>query len=248
MKRPAFAMLPSAWVKRPKLETTPGPGRVAIEENGTIVAYGHGGLYVLQWRQHKGASTASLLILFALAVISNRAQRQEGRREDNLVAATYEQIQAMVPLSRKLICDGLQLLEATGAITSARDGRRNLYALVGIDQGGKWCQLPQQHLQNMQSHLMRLKLFVDQIRRPSSLHALKLYMLILAFRDNHTNFASIGYEKIGEYSGMRREEVSVAIQILVSAELCRLVSDEEAPRRKGDPMHNRYFVKGLAAS
>jgi hypothetical protein len=153
-----------------------------------------------------------------------------------------------VPLSRKLVRDGLQLLELMEAITAVRDGRRNLYELVGIDLGGKWCQLPQQHLQNMQSHLQRLKVFVDQIRRPTSLHALKLYMLILTFRDNHTNFASISYDKIGEYSDLRREEVSVAIQILVSAELCRLVSDEEFPRRRGDPMHNRYFVKGLAAS
>ena len=210
--------------------------------------YAKGGLAMLQWRQHKGASTAALLLLFALSIISNRAQRRDGLRKDEMIAATYEQIQAMVPLSRKLIADGLQLLQMVGAIRPVREGRRNLYALIGINEGGKWCQLPQQHLHNTHSYLHRLQVFVDQIRRPTSLHALKLYMLLLTLRENHANFAAISYEKIMRYTLMRREEVSVAIQLLVAAQLCRLLSDEELPRRPDDPKHNRYYICGLVAS
>lgn len=52
-------------------------------------------------------------------------------------------------------------------------------------------------------------------------------MLILAFRDRHANFAAIGYEKIELYTGLRREEISTAINLLVSMQLVRLLSDED---------------------
>ena len=35
-----------------------------------------------------------------------------------------------------------------------------------------------------------------------------------------------------------------AIQLLVATELIRIVSDDEEPRRKGERMHNRYFILG----
>ena len=266
MKRPAYAKMPSFWVRPPKLVAhavdtmvlAPNLGLIPVEappdfvevdgDGEPHVLYAKGGLAMLQWRQHKGASTAALLLLFALSVISNRAQRRDGLRKDEMIAATYEQLQEMVPLSRKLIADGLQLLQMVGAIRPVREGRRNLYALVGINEAGKWCELPQQHLHNTHSYLHRLQLFVDQIRRPTSLHALKLYMLLLTLRINHVNFAAIGYEKTMAYTLMRREEVSVAIQLLVAAQLCRLLSEEELPRRPDDPVHNRYYVCGLAAS
>jgi hypothetical protein len=241
-------MLPSGWVRKAWLEGAPGPGLVpAVDAAGNEV-FAKGGLLMLQWRQHKGAATAALLILFALSIISNRAQRKNGLRQDNTVAATYEEIQAMVPLSRKMVNHGVQLLVMLKAVDQHRVGRACKYTLRGIEQNGHWCALPQAHLHNRQAHLQRLQHLVDQIRRPSSLHAVKLYMLILAFRDRHANFAAIGYDKIGTYTGLRREEISTAVQLLVSMQLVRLLTDEEQQRRPGDPHHNRYFVCGLNAA
>lgn len=252
MSAGAFAIMPSGWVRQSGIiKATDGtlpPGFVPVDIEGLgegLLAKGR--LTMLQWPQHKGANTAALLLLFALAVISNQAQREHGLRQNNLVAATYPQLQAQVPISRKLIADGLQLLVMLGAIGMVRDGRRTLFTLNGIDRNGAWCMLPQSHLQQRKDHLARLQVFVDQIRRKESLHALKVYMLILAHRDRHTNFAAIGYEKIGLYTGLRREEISTATAMLASLQLVRLVSDEEHPRRRGDPHHNRYFVCGLAA-
>lgn len=255
MSRLAFAMLPSAWVKAPRLlvalpgAEAPPAGAVQLDDSD----YGEGtfaknGLAMLQWRAHGSASTAALLLLFALAVISNRAQRTGVRREDNRVAATYEQIQAMVALSRKLINEGLQLLVMVDAIGIIRDGRRNLYALHGIERSGGYCLLPQHHLQNRHDHLHRLKHFIDHVRNPMSLHALKLYMLVLQARDRHTNMASIGYEKIAQYTGLRRQDISTAANLLISLELLRLVTDAERPRRPQDRPHSRYAVCGLSAS
>lgn len=248
MSRGAFAKLPSAWVRQPKISGEAGDGKVPyIDELGNQV-FVDGGLIMLQWSQHKGGATAALLILFALAVISNKAQRKDGLRKDETVAATYPEIHAMVPLSRKLISDGLELLVMVKAITKVRDGRRNLFTLNGIDQNGHWCALPQSHLHDRQAHLRRLGHFVDQLRRPMSLHALKLYMLILHFRDRHTNFASIGYDKIQGYTGLRRNDINTAKNLLISMELLRLVRDEEHARRPSDPHHNRYAVCGLDVS
>jgi hypothetical protein len=254
MSRPAFAMLPSAWVKAPRL-LVPLPGAAAPEDAVHLDDSEHGdgtftrnGLAMLQRRTHGSSATAALLLLFALAVISNRAQRTEGRREDNRVAATYEQIQAMVALSRKLINEGLQLLVMVGAIGIARDGRRSLYTLHGIERAGGYCLLPQHHLLNGHGYLHRLKHFIDHVRNPMSLHALKVYMLILQARDRHTNMASIGYEKIELYTGLRRKDISTAVHLLISLELLRLVSDAERPRRPQDPHHSRYAVCGLSAS
>lgn len=248
MSKGAWAKLPSAWARQPRSSAEPGVGKVPFLDDLGNPHYAESGLIMLQWRQHKGSATAALLILFALAVISNRAQRKDGQRVDEQVAATYPEIHKMVPLSRRLIADGLELLVMVKAIAKVRDGRRNLYTLNGIEKNGDWCAFPQSHMQNFQPHLQRLRHFVDYLRQPASLHALKLYMLVLAFRDRHTNFAAIGYDKIRQYTGLRNNDISKAIQLLVASELVRLVRDDEQARRPADPHHNRYAICGLASS
>ncbi len=250
----AFAKMPSTWAKQKArlVPTNEGAevfaGRPVdfLDDPHHVLRYD--GLSMFQWRSHKSHATAALLILFALAIISNKAQRQNGLRVNEQVAATYEEIQEVVPLSRKLIAAGLKLLRLSGAITTHEHGNRSVHTLHGIETNGHWCALPQSHLLNGFKHLHRLQLFIDQIKRPASLRALKLYMLLLAFRDNHTNAARMTYEHIAEYTGLRREETKAAIELLVATELCRLAGDDEIPRRKGDGMHNRYVIRGLKAS
>jgi hypothetical protein len=133
MSRLAFAMLPSAWAKRkPAMHMHAETARVAalglrIEEADTSTALAFHGLSQLSWRHEKSSATAAILVLFALTIISNRAQRKAGLRSNNLVGATYEDIQEVAPLSRKLIARGLQLLRAVEAIGVERVGNANLY-------------------------------------------------------------------------------------------------------------------------
>lgn len=252
MSRMAFAMVPSAWAKRkPALFTEHEAAREAgrgliveeVAESEDKLVYQ--GLSHFSWRREKGAATAAILILFALTIISNKAQRRAGLRSNNLVAATYEDIQRVAPLSRKLIARGLQLLRAVEAIRIERAGNASVYALQGIDQPGKWCKLPQQYLCNSFPHMHQLKHYFEHIKRPGSLHALKLYMLLLALRDNVSNIARCGYDLIGEYTLLRREDISDAIQLLIATQLIRFAYDSESENRKGDPAHNRYFILGL---
>lgn len=249
----AFAKLPSAWVRLPSTSTSAQEGFVPVTEYDGPAVFAQGGLMMLQWRTHQGSASAALLILFALAVVSNRRQRTDGLRLDNTVAATYEEIQAMMPLSRKLIAGGLELLEQLGAIGRTRQGRHNVFTLNGIERNGSWCALPQSHLLDRHPYLHRLGWLADNIRNPKTLHALKLYMLLLTHRENHSNLASISYEKIGWYTGLRRADISRAIKLLTSCDLCSVLGEREAQRRFGpgsDEGHyfNRYKIHGLHAA
>lgn len=63
-----------------------------------------------------------------------------------------------------------------------------------------------------------------------------------------TKVAIISYTATQEYAGMRREDISRAVSLLIGERLCSLVDDDVKPRRKeGDLMHNRYFISGLRA-
>lgn len=256
MSRKAFAMCPSKWVKVRKappdeiaIEGPPGPKLSPKEESERLVEDAPGpGLHHLTWQQHKGAGTAALLVLFALAILSNQAQRKLGRRKDNRVQATYDELMAMANLSRAYVSKGLTLLEEMGAITRAREGNRGVYELVGIDKPGHWCELPQQHLLNGTARMRLLDICNQQIKRATSLHALKLYMVLLAFRNGRDNVARLGYPTIQLYTGLRREDIALAVNILSAAGLCKVARDDEVTLVKGQRNHNRYIMLGLAAS
>lgn len=76
-------------------------------------------------------------------------------------------------------------------------------------------------------YLRRLKHFIGHVRNPMLLHVLMVYMLILKARDRHTNMVSVGYHKIELYTGLWREVISTATNLLISLELLRLVTDAE---------------------
>lgn len=204
------------------------------------------GLSYLRWRLHKGGATAALMVLFALAIKSNLDQKTHGRRSGIQVVATYEDLMALTNLSRGPIAKGLKLLRELGAITTVKDGNGCIYSLEGIDTPGDYCELPQGHLLDGQAVMRRLKGLHTAIKNRSSLDAMKLYMLLLALRDRDWNVARASYSTIREYTGMRKEEISVAVQLLQGAQLIRLGRDEEVPLKGGQHRHNRYIILGLS--
>ena len=232
----AWAKLPSAWAKIPVSE-------VAEEEqsNGGV------GLRGITWRTHKSTGTAGLMVLLALSILLNQRQRGNHVPNANQVLASYTELEEMTGLSRLLISRSLRLLEELQAINTLRIGNACAYELLGIERNGGWCAAPQGHLLDGATYLRRLKGIRETLRRPSSLYAMKLYILLLAFRDRRQNITRISYEKIGAYTGMRREDISVAWQIIAALQLGYLADDIELPLRSGERSHNRYRVRGLTA-
>lgn len=84
------------------------------------------------------------------------------------------------------------------------------------------------------------------LRHRNELHALKLYLLFLAFCNVRANFAAIGYEKIIEASGVSRGDISGAGSLLIHQDLIR-VSQSQSNGAAGHP-HNRYMILRLAPS
>lgn len=252
----AWAKCPSAWARiknrsAGELDARLDDGSAYLPAEEGAVAHPSGdgvlpGLSHLRWRQHKGSATAAIMLLFALAIKSNLDQKTNGRRTGNQVVATYEHLMALTNLSRGPVAAGLELLRELGAITTEKNGNGCAYTLLGIDTPGQYCELPQGHLLEGQAVMRRLKGLHVALKNRSSLDAMKLYMLLLSLRDRNYNVSRASYNTIREYTGMRKEEISVAVQVLLGAQLVRLARDEEVPLERGQHRHNRYIVSGLA--
>jgi hypothetical protein len=74
------------------------------------------------------------------------------------------------------------------------------------------------------------------------LDALKLFFLFVARRGRDTNLASIGYDKIEEYSGMKRLRIKPAISFLASLSLIYV---EHVPSKTTPGIANAYRIVGL---
>lgn len=251
----AWAKCPSAWARIKNRSEgdldQDGAADVYLPARENLIAHPNGvdylpGLSHLRWRQHKGGATAAIMLLFALAIKSNLDQKTNGLRTGTQVIATYDDLMALTNLSRGPISKGLKLLRELGAITVVKNGNGCIYSLVGIDTAGQYCELPQGYLLDGQTVMRRLKGLHTAIKNRSSLDAMKLYVLLLAFRDKAWNVTRASYSTISEYTGMRREEISVAVQLLQGAQLIRLARDEEVPLVSGQHKHNRYVINGLS--
>jgi hypothetical protein len=252
----AWAKCPSAWARLKNrsggdLDARQDDGSAYLPDEEGAIAHPSGegflpGLSHLRWRQHKGSGTAALMLLFALAIKSNLDQKTSGRRTGNQVVATYDDLIALTNLSRGPVAAGLALLRELGAITSTKNGNGCIYTLVGIDTPGDYCELPQGHLLDSETFMRRLKGLHAALKNRASLDAIELYMLLLAIRDRKWNVARASYTTIREYTGLRKEEISVAVQLLLGAQLIRLAHDEEVPLKGGQHPHNRYIVSGLS--
>lgn len=252
----AWAKCPSLWARIKNrsggnLDEREDDGGEYLPANEGMIAHPTDdgvlpGLSHLRWRQHKGSATAAIMVLFALTIRSNLDQKKNGSRSGNQVIATYEDLIALTNLSRGPIASGLKLLRELGAITATKNGNGCIYSLQGIETNGNYCALPQEYLLDGQTVMRRLKGLHTAIKNRSSLDAMKLYMLLLALRDRQLNVARASYPTIREYTGMRKEEISVAVQLLQGAQLIRLARDEEVPLNVGQHRHNRYIIAGLS--
>jgi hypothetical protein len=82
-----------------------------------------------------------------------------------------------------------------------------------------------------------------KLRRVVELDALKLFFLFVARRDQRTNFANIGYEKIVEYAGVKRDRIESAISFLASLSL---VYVEHVPSKANlYGVSNAYRIVGI---
>jgi hypothetical protein len=192
-----------------------------------------GGLATMKWKSG-GEGSDNTAALMALTVIAHLANDENG-----IARATYDELCDATGLSRAKLSNGLQNLVGTGALKLNPDGR-STYQLAGYDPARSWAMFP------MKSMYVggKIAAFEDfKLRRPTELHALKLFYLFVAYRDRNSNLANIGYEKIGEYAGVKRERIKAAISLLASVPL---VYVEQVPSRtNANGVSNAYRIVGI---
>jgi DNA-binding transcriptional ArsR family regulator len=161
-----------------------------------------GKLTSFRWAAGLGsANTAALMSLTAIA----HATDDEGASK-----LTYDQLCLVAGLSRAKLSQALTILEAQSLIERCHRGR-STFRLVGLNRAGGWGKLPAKGLYSGDV----ISAFKDfKLRNVAELDALKIYLLIVAFRDNVTNLSRLSYDKILELSGIDRARIRTALSVL----------------------------------
>ena len=199
-------------------------------------------LNLISWRAYKSDGTAALLVLIALAVKRNRDQVERVPEGDaSMVKATYDEIQDLIGISRAKVAHGLDLLARLRIIERVED-KRSYYRIIGLNEPGRWAKLPQELMMDQPGRISAFDPFT--LRSKSEFDALKLYLLMVAFRNTRTGFAHIGYEKISEYTGVGTRYLRKAKSHLISLGLIHVDLDYENAMEQSKPPL-RYKVLGL---
>lgn len=192
------------------------------------------GLKKFRWMDGGSDNTAALM---ALVVIAHHADRESG-----VTKMTYDQLCVATHISRAKLAKGLSLLEKHGIIKRWKNGRSS-FELIGYDLSGGWCKLPAKPLY-VGPVVEAFRHF--RLRSKAELNALKLYLLFAARRGRDTNLANISFDKINEYSGIRRYEIRAATSLLASLSLAYI---ERVPSSSNDyGVANAYRLTGLETS
>lgn len=167
------------------------------------------GLTRLTW-SHAGGGSDNTAALMALTVIAHEIDGDTG-----IARITYDKFCGLTGLSRAKLANGLNILKKIGVINSESQKARSTYILSYYNEGA-WGKFP---VKSMYSSGRIVAFDEFRLRRVVELDALKLFFLFVARRDQRTNLANIGYEKIEEYSGVKRVRIKSAISFLASLSL-----------------------------
>jgi len=192
------------------------------------------GLKDFRWTDGKGGKeTAALMVL---TVIAHHAP-------EGTAKLSYDALTEKLGISRPMVAAGLRILVSRGIIS--RGDKQSIYVLNDYTAKANWGKLPAKAhysgglLQPFQSFKLRSRAELD---------ALKLYLLFVAMRDNELNAAQISYEKIVEWTDVRREAVPAAVSLLVVNNLVRVENVVSATARtsRGEAVaFNRYRLTHL---
>jgi predicted transcriptional regulator len=186
------------------------------------------------WSEKGSTHIAALMLYIAL--------NQQSPGEKNKAAITYDQLCHAVSLSRAMVSAGIKHLEEVGLIQIKKNGRANIYQIVGRDKGSHWAKLPVRRLYDEEGIIDPFKHF--NLRKRTELNALKLYLLIIAFRDNKKNHTTISYEKIMDYTGISRGFIRGAISFLINLEMIDV--DRQLIDGKTEKRMNVYWTRGIS--
>ena len=185
-----------------------------------------------------GPSVAALKLYCAILIRSKGPWKDGPPR----LSMSYSVLEGAACLSRALVSSGLDRLGSLIVTDRGSGQRASTYSIGGFpSRSGGWAKFPGEYFEA--GKILR----GFSTRSGLDLDALKLYFVLLAFRENRSGEATITYDKIGEYSGLRPRQISHARSKLISAELITLYSPRDPAGTSGGDFQqcNRYLIRGL---
>jgi hypothetical protein len=199
------------------------------------------GLTQFRWAGGGAAQTAALMLYVVLAHDANRVP-EYGREQPGMTDLTYSRLCEAASLSRAKVSAGLEVLISRGLISRKASRAGNLYQIANYNPDGNYAKLPARGLYDRQ--LTRVRAFAElTLRKKDELNFLKLYLLLVAIRDNSRNVSQISYEKIAAYSGMAQNDVRKALSLAVLNDLVHVDStqSETEPERSSNIYRLRHL-------
>jgi len=187
-----------------------------------------GGLIAFSAGPNTGMHIAALKCYLAIAIYCDFHSKQ--------AALSLAELEWLTNCSRPMVVKGTQFLAAQGLLKIHRSGASNVYTLQGFAAKGHFSKVPWK--------LMHTQLRKLPDRGATALSALKILFVLLAFRDDVTNRASISHIKIRNYGGMKTGDVRAGIDHLVNHYLVHVSEDEDAIE-EGRSAHSYTVLDGF---
>lgn len=198
----------------------------------------------LKWagKGYGSANTAALMVYYILCLYASERDNPITKLGAGEAEATYNELEKATGISRNKVWEGIDVLKKMNLIEiSSTKTRNNIYRIVGYKEI-PWCKIP---LRKFVKNKAIVDVFCDfSLRKKTSLHAMKIYFLILYFRSNQTNYASISYDKISQYLGITKSDIRPALSLLQHAKFT-LLDRINSPNNLSRYRHNIYWVSGI---
>lgn len=177
----------------------------------------------MTWKgQNKSDYIAALMVYIVLVHhVNDHDSISAGGK--GTVTLSYDKLCDLTGVSRTKVSKGLKVLESVSMIEKGFIGRANVYSITNFLCKSGWAKLPAKGLYD--KGMSRVEAFASfKLRSKIELHALKIYLVIAAFRNNTTNHTQLSYEKISEYSFVQKNDIKSALSLLVANKLIQVDS------------------------
>jgi hypothetical protein len=201
---------------------------------------------MLQYFTYREADSLHALLTYLCVVKKAAAFQNKNALQLGQAVLTYDEIQSMAHLTRTQVRDAKARLECEGLVKTELHNKATLYTLAAYPQSktaGHWAKLPTPRLFDaVTDHL----LFAHDKRfrqdECATMDAVKLYLLLLAFRPNDRDTCWLSYQNMYRHSGVQLNRMWPALSLLEQAGLMRVVS---ASRKSGSAPVRAYRLAGV---
>ncbi|MCI2965442.1 hypothetical protein MO387_20540 [Shewanella sp. N2AIL] len=146
-------------------------------------------------------------------------------------------IEVITGLSRPMVMKGIYKLEKEEMVVVDREWNTNLYTLTELHEDSNWAKMP--------STTIKTNLKNIPNRGIAAFGALKIYLSLLALRDNSSQNVKISYEKIREWTGLQSCHIRSSLDVLYNHSFIHIYKSEELDFTKEDKhAHNVYKIVG----